>query len=194
MEESAGNTMIPPGQPQPETQEVISRRHLLKILAATGGAVAAWTLLPGKWSKPVVEAGMLPIHPAQASASSTLHLVALDIVLRNNGRDEASNGVPSTSLFDATTEYTDSLSQVSDSATLRAWLDPCGHLFFDSISSLHGAPYYVVRNGTSSHGDIHFQFQTDWYCLNNGPDLCVQLSVGSRTSNDLCRQVNRNPA
>jgi hypothetical protein len=126
---------------------------------------------------------MLPIHPAQASASSTLRLVALDVV--DMSQQEASSS-PSGYVFGATTEYTDSLSQVTDSATLRAWLDPCGHLFFGSISSLHGAPYYVVRNGTSSHGDIHFQFQTDMYCLKNGPDLCVQLSVGSRTSNDLC--------
>jgi len=46
-----------------ETPEAtLSRRRLLKALAATGGAVSASSLLPGKWVKPVVEAGVLPAH------------------------------------------------------------------------------------------------------------------------------------
>jgi hypothetical protein len=48
-------------------KKTISRRQLLKTLIATGGAVTASTLLPGKWSRPVVEVGVLPAH-AQASA------------------------------------------------------------------------------------------------------------------------------
>jgi len=46
-----------------EGQEwTVSRRRLLKVLAAAGGAVAASTLLPDKWARPVVEVGMLPAH------------------------------------------------------------------------------------------------------------------------------------
>lgn len=46
-----------------EGQEwTVSRRRLLKVLAAAGGAVAASTLLPGKWARPVVEVGVLPAH------------------------------------------------------------------------------------------------------------------------------------
>jgi hypothetical protein len=41
--------------------EQISRRRLLKALAAAGGAIAA-SLLPGEWAKPVVEVGVLPAH------------------------------------------------------------------------------------------------------------------------------------
>jgi hypothetical protein len=48
------------------TEETLGRRQLLKALAATGGAVAASSLLPGKWTKPVIEAGVLPAH-AQVS-------------------------------------------------------------------------------------------------------------------------------
>jgi hypothetical protein len=49
--------------PQEETpKETVGRRQLLKALAATGGAVAASSLLPGKWAKPVVEVGLLPAH------------------------------------------------------------------------------------------------------------------------------------
>jgi hypothetical protein len=44
------------------SEEALSRRRLLKALAATGGAVAAANLLPGQWVKPVVEVGVLPAH------------------------------------------------------------------------------------------------------------------------------------
>lgn len=48
-------------------QKTLGRRELLKALAATGGAVTTASLLPGKWAKPVIEAGVLPAH-AQGSA------------------------------------------------------------------------------------------------------------------------------
>lgn len=48
-------------------QKTVGRRELLKALAATGGAVTAASMLPGKWAKPVIEAGVLPAH-AQGSA------------------------------------------------------------------------------------------------------------------------------
>jgi len=41
---------------------MLSRRRLLKTILATGGAVAASTLLPSKWAEPVVEVGLLPAH------------------------------------------------------------------------------------------------------------------------------------
>ena len=45
----------------------VNRRKLLKILAASGSAVVASTMIPGKWLKPVVDMGVLPAH-AQLSA------------------------------------------------------------------------------------------------------------------------------
>ncbi|MBN1180093.1 MAG: twin-arginine translocation signal domain-containing protein [Anaerolineae bacterium] len=47
-------------------EQPISRRELLKLLAAAGGAVAASTALPSEWTKPLVETGVLPAH-AQTS-------------------------------------------------------------------------------------------------------------------------------
>jgi hypothetical protein len=44
------------------SQETLGRRQLLKALAATSGAVAASSMLPGKWARPVIEAGVLPAH------------------------------------------------------------------------------------------------------------------------------------
>ena len=49
-------------------KETLGRRQLLKAIAATGGAVAASSLLPGEWAKPVVEVGVLPAH-AQVSVT-----------------------------------------------------------------------------------------------------------------------------
>jgi hypothetical protein len=58
MEDPATTTLS-----QEETpRETLGRRQLLKAIAATGGAVAASTLLPGEWAKPVVEVGVLPAH------------------------------------------------------------------------------------------------------------------------------------
>ncbi|MBN1148557.1 MAG: twin-arginine translocation signal domain-containing protein [Anaerolineales bacterium] len=49
-----------------ESQTPLSRRELLKTLAASGGALAAAAFLPAKWTRPVVQAGVLPAH-AQAT-------------------------------------------------------------------------------------------------------------------------------
>jgi hypothetical protein len=47
-------------------RQLISRREAIKALAAGGGVLAATAFLPGKWIKPVIEAGVLPAH-AQSS-------------------------------------------------------------------------------------------------------------------------------
>jgi hypothetical protein len=52
--------------PEVSAETKLSRRRLLKIIAATGGAVAASTLLPSKWARPVIDVGLLPAH-AQTS-------------------------------------------------------------------------------------------------------------------------------
>jgi hypothetical protein len=51
---------MPPAE-NPE-ERTVSRRRLLRILAATGGAIAASGVLPSQWTKPVVEVGVLPAH------------------------------------------------------------------------------------------------------------------------------------
>ena len=57
--------------PEESQQHTISRRALLKALAAAGGAVAATTLLPGEWAKPVVKVGVLPVHAQGSDPSQT---------------------------------------------------------------------------------------------------------------------------
>lgn len=48
------------------TPEQINRRKMLKGVLAVGGAITAAAFLDGKWLKPVVKTGILPVH-AQAS-------------------------------------------------------------------------------------------------------------------------------
>jgi hypothetical protein len=62
MEDPATTTLSQETSPK----ETLGRRQLLKAIAATGGAVAASTFLPGEWAKPIVEVGVLPAH-AQVS-------------------------------------------------------------------------------------------------------------------------------
>lgn len=57
--------------PPSETEKVISRRKLLRVLATTGGIAAAATLLPVKWIRPVTRVEALPPH-AQVSAVPTV--------------------------------------------------------------------------------------------------------------------------
>lgn len=61
------DNLNPSGNPQ---EDMIGRRELLKALAATSGAVVAASMLPGKWSEPVIEAGVLPAH-AQGTPAPT---------------------------------------------------------------------------------------------------------------------------
>lgn len=62
------------------TEEMqISRRRLLKALAAAGGAVAVSSMLPKNWEKPVVEGGVLPAH-AQVSEEPVVYVIRCDSV------------------------------------------------------------------------------------------------------------------
>jgi hypothetical protein len=66
--------MQPPAIP-PKSAQQVNRRELLKALTASGGGLLAAAFLPGKWARPVVEAGLLPAH-AQGSCTVPLELVS----------------------------------------------------------------------------------------------------------------------
>ena len=76
-------------------QKTQTRRQLLKVLAGTGVA-AGMLALPNKWTKPVVEVGVLPVH-AQGSEQYvppySLLECAVIAVQRVEGVD-AESGVP----------------------------------------------------------------------------------------------------
>ena len=48
-------------------RQKISRRNLLKAIIAAGGGLTAAAFLPEKWVKPVVSAGVIPVHAAASS-------------------------------------------------------------------------------------------------------------------------------
>jgi hypothetical protein len=58
------------GKRRAPSAHILSRREVLKALGIIGGATAASALLPEKWVKPVVEAGVVPAH-AQSSVCNT---------------------------------------------------------------------------------------------------------------------------
>jgi hypothetical protein len=62
---------IDPIEPSKPNQKALSRRDLLKILTASGGALAASQLVPNEWTTPLVESGVLPAH-AQGSPTPGL--------------------------------------------------------------------------------------------------------------------------
>lgn len=55
-------------------ERTMDRRQVLKTLIAAGGASAILTLLPDRWVRPVIEAGVLPSH-AQVSYTPTPSII-----------------------------------------------------------------------------------------------------------------------
>lgn len=60
-----------PANDEGKTEKTIGRRQLLKALVATSGAITAASMLPGKWTKPVVDAGVLPAHAQSSQINRT---------------------------------------------------------------------------------------------------------------------------
>jgi hypothetical protein len=60
-----------------KSKKSINRRDALKALAATGVGVVAASLLPGKWEKPAMQMGVLPVH-AQSSVCNAVVEYAME--------------------------------------------------------------------------------------------------------------------
>ncbi len=81
MEDPATPTLSQEASPK----ETLGRRQLLKAIAATGGAVAASSLLPGEWAKPVVEVGVLPAHAQVSEGGGPASFIALCATFPSGG-------------------------------------------------------------------------------------------------------------
>ncbi len=95
------------------TSSKVSRRQLLKALAATSGVVAA-TQLPTDWTKPMVEVGTLPAH-AQTSALFTISNLQKTFTGLN---DCTTSGGPGSS-NNVTFDYFDSSGNIAPGAIVR---------------------------------------------------------------------------
>ncbi|MBN1148033.1 MAG: twin-arginine translocation signal domain-containing protein [Anaerolineales bacterium] len=151
----------------------LSRRELLKALAAAGGALGAAAFLPGKWAKPLVEAGVLPAHAQATQDSITIERLSVFALGNKIGLS------PSAEMYGANFHFEDLLCEVTvDSAKLWAWASPCGSTFYSgqTLSSI-GA---VINASSPCMGVVAFSFDGTG-CVNS--TLWVQLGVGSRKSN-----------
>jgi hypothetical protein len=163
-----------------QSQEAISRRRLLQVLGGAGAAVAAWSLLPGKWTRPVVEASILPQTAQTSPTRVTLRITSL------SARGVFGEGAttPSSPPYLGSFNYSDDLGQVDDSATLAAEIVPCGRtLFNQSLADLERSVFDLVRSGTASSGTISFRFKADPRCANPATaNLCITLGVTGRSA------------
>ena len=116
MENQTNSVTAVPEDTQQETQEVVSRRRLLKTVAATGGIVAAWAFMPEKWTKPVVEAGKLSAHAAASPRNQTLALRL---------GDEGDNKLEGELLSQGPAGVVS-----NDTGSLSASTSPSGHIIF----------------------------------------------------------------
>ena len=138
----------------------LNRRELLKVLAAAGGGLAAAAFLPGKWLKPVVEAGVLPAH---AQATDTVRITRLGVYRIENGAQRS--GSCELENFGGSANYQDDFCKVGVEST--QFVGSCPTLSSWSVSSPSG----------SCSGYLYFNFMA---CCNSV--LSVHLNVGSRQS------------
>ena len=151
----------------------LSRRELLKALAAAGGALGAAAFLPGKWTKPLVEAGVLPAH---AQGTEMLEITNLDVFPLANSIEFSQ---ASAQLFGANFHFLDPRCAVTiDSAKLWAWAQPCNQTFYSGQTLRNiGA---TINSSNQCTGVIGFSF-VGAGCANS--TLYVQLGVDVRKSN-----------
>lgn len=163
-----------------EDARTLSRREVLKALAAASGALGAAAFLPGKWAKPVIEAGVLPAH-AQGT-DGTLQIVGgvVQVTSTGSGGDLDPNGNGATYPYQAKFDYLDTLSLMSDAAKLYAHANPCMDEYAsgDTLANL-GA--WMCGN-TPYNGTIQFNFNASGACIN--ATFFAQLKEGSRLSNE----------
>lgn len=160
-------------EPQGET---LGRRELLKALAATGGAVTAATLLPGKWTKPVIQVGVLPAH----AATSALLIANLEVDLVV-GAAGVNATAPAWYEYFADFDYIDGLCEVDEDTLLFAAVSPDGELDFSgsAIKNINGA----TVGEDPCMGKITFPFTMNASKVFNDSVLYVSIKAGGRDSN-----------
>ena len=181
MENQEKSVAVTPEEPQEQSQAGVSRRRLLKTLAVSGGAVAGLTMLPGKWTRPVVEAGELAAH-ADTSPAPTLRIY--DVTFGCRFLDCGGSLC-----------YEDPLGEVTmDAASLDGrlnfeCLDPASSI---DLSFLNPRLVITAIHGTPSEGCLDYYLKlfgnTDslrgGFCVGG----CIKLVVDGRDSNEVCEQ------
>ena len=149
----------------------INRREAIKAMLAAGGALAASTLIPGKWTRPVVQSGYVPAH-----AQGTLPPLTVTVI-------EACRDLGTASLT-----YNDPAGMVTNSANVALYVQgSCNQTVYNG--TLGG----LSHSGDGYSGDFGLQF--DLNCTGLMPQFCVQMTVGSRSDTHcLPMRMCREPA
>jgi len=148
-----------------ETKETnLSRREILKVLIAASGAMTAAALLQVQWVKPVIRAGVVPVH---AQSSRTLPEIILESLCPVEGTPE----------YEVIFSYYDLTGSEVDSAIVDAYITGCGEMIFQQ-RRLKTLPKYR-RIGGAANGKIWFNFTTNCPILDTS-QFCIQLTVNGR--------------
>jgi hypothetical protein len=141
----------------------LSRRELLKTLAAAGGALGASAFLPSEWTKPLVEAGVIPAHAQGTEQPLTITQV---VAMRATAPE-----------WIARADYDDPMGQVDSNALLSLWIPGCNLPVTQTHMYVEGSPF---------QGYISAFFVTNCSIIFNTTQICAELTINGRTSNTEC--------
>jgi hypothetical protein len=153
------------------TKQTLNRREMLKVLVAASGAVGAAAFLPAKWSKPAIEAGVIPAHAQSSQSPLTISNLTADVPV------ETPPDITGYGSFD----WDDPLGAVSCGDQISASIVGCA-------SSVSATCLGIGKNVGGLSGYLEFSFDT--VCgIKGGETMCVTLKQGSRTSNQTCGPI-----
>ncbi len=153
------------------TKQALNRREMLKALVAASGAIGVAAFLPAKWSKPAIEAGVIPAHAQSSQIPLTISNLEVDVPA------QTPPDITGYGSFD----WDDPLGEVSCGDQISATIVGCAGSVTATCSG-------VGNNVGGLSGYLEFSFDTE--CLiEGGETMCVTLKQGSRTSNQTCGPI-----
>lgn len=160
----------------------ITRKDFLKLLAAAGGAAALAGFMPGKWVKPIVKVGVLPVHAQSSGLTITGFSVYYSMGKSLKGSGLASR-VKTTTSSGGSCNYEDSASEFDENALihLTASLDNSSSVLIawerlGDIGSISGS----VQSGI-----LYFHFTLDPAYNNPNTEFTLVVKMNGRVSNPL---------
>jgi hypothetical protein len=176
----------------------VTRSQFLKILVAGGTATAVAAFLPGKWAKPLVKVGVLPVH---AQSSYTVTLTGLDLNRMRGLEPGKGPGLASPRKMEelissgyfaqpVNFDYEDSYSEVDDNAIIHYSITPVGESVDSRVGAIKdlwmGMIIAKPPDPIAHAGTVYFQINLlDSYYMNGGPTIEIIMEVNGRMSNPI---------